>query len=183
MGVKHHQSKVFKQNKSPGEDGIIAEFYILFWDVIKNEFLTLIKEVFRENILSKSQYKGVLTLLHKGGERENIRNWRPLTLLNNDYKIVAKNLAERLKPVLPKIIHSDQKGFVKGRNISDANRLIQDVIEYIDNENEEAILVFLDQQKAFDRVEWGWVEHVLKEFNFGRKYQGWISMLFKNTEA
>ena len=92
-------------------------------------------------------------------------------------------MAERLKPVLPKIIHSDQKGFVKGRNISDANRLIQDIIEYIDNENEETILFFLDQQKAFDRVEWGWIDHVLKEFNFGSKYRGWISMLFKSAET
>jgi hypothetical protein len=59
--------------------------------------------------LTPSQYKGVLTLLYKSGEREDIRNWRPLTLLNSDYKIIAKILAERLKVVLPKLIHSDQK--------------------------------------------------------------------------
>jgi hypothetical protein len=98
----------------------------------------------------------VLTLLQKSGEREDIRNWRPLTLLNSDYKIIAKILAERLKVVLPKLIHSDQKGFVKGRNISEANRLIQDVIEYTDREDDDGIIIFLDQQKAFDRVEWGW---------------------------
>ena len=90
-----------------------------------------------------------------------------LTLLNSDYKIIAKILAERLKDVLPKLIHSDQKGFVKGRNISEANRLIQDVIEYNDREDDDGIIIFLDQQKAFDRVEWGWVDHVLSKFNFG----------------
>jgi hypothetical protein len=75
--------------------------------------------------MSKSQNRGVLTLLFKSGKRENICNWRPLTLLNTDYKIIAKILAERLKIVLPNVIHSDQKGFVKGRNISEANRLIR----------------------------------------------------------
>ena len=108
-----------------------------------------------EYTLSASQYKGVLTLLHKGGGREDIKNWRPLTLLNWDYKIISKLLAERLKNVLTKLIHPDQKGFVKGRNISEANRMIQDIIQYADEENEEGIIVFLDQQKAFDRVEWG----------------------------
>ena len=97
--------------------------------------------------MSDSQYKGVLTLLFKGGERENIRNWRPLTLLNCEYKIIAKILAERLKIVLPKLIHPDQKGFVKGRHITKANRMIQDIIEYIDSEDEEGILSFLTNKR------------------------------------
>ena len=89
-----------------------------------------------------------MTLLHKGGEREDIKKkWRPLTLLNGDYKIISKLLAERLKNVLTKLIHPDQKVFVKGRNISEANRMIQDIIQYADEENEEGIIVFLDQQK------------------------------------
>ena len=142
----------------------------------------MIENIFKfEYTLSASQYKGVLTLLHKGGEREDIKNWRPLTLLNCDYKIISKLLAERLKNVLTKLIHPDQKGFVKGRNISEANRMIQDIIQYADEENEEGIIVFLDQQKAFDRVEWGWVDFVLKTFNFWEKFRGWIQMLVKNA--
>jgi hypothetical protein len=104
-------------------------------------------------------------------------------LLKSDYKIIAKFLAERLIVVLPKLIHSDQKGFVKGRNISEANRLIQDVIEYTDREDEEGILIFLDQQKAFDRVEWGWVDHVLSTFNFGEQFWEWVQMLFKYSQT
>ena len=82
----------------------------------------MIEKIFKfEYTLSASQYKGVLTLLHKGGEREDIKNWKPLTLLNCDYKIISKLLAERLKNVLTKLIHPDQKGFVKGRNISECH--------------------------------------------------------------
>jgi hypothetical protein len=146
--------KILKPNKSLGEDGIISEFYITHWEQIKDEFFLLVNDTFEEKELTPSQYKGVLTLLNKSGEREDIRNWRPLTLLNSDYKIIAKILAERLKVVLPKLIHSDHKGFVKGRNISEANHLIQDVIEYTYREDDDGIIIFLDQQKAFDRVEW-----------------------------
>ena len=175
--------KILKPNKSPGEDGIISEFYITHWEQIKDEFFLLVNDTFEKKELTPSQYKGVLTLLHKSGEREDIRNWRPLTLLNSDYKIIAKILAERLKVVLPKLIHSDQKGFVKGRNISEANRLIQDVIEYTDREDDDGIIIFLDQQKAFDRVEWGWVDHVLSKFNFGEKFREWVQMLFKYAQT
>ena len=174
--------KILKPNISPGEDGIISEFYQLFWQDIKNEFFEVIEFFFKfEYTLSASQSKGVLILLHKEGKREDIKNWRPLTLLNCDYKIISKLLAERLKNVLTKLIHPDQKGFVKGRNISEANRMIQDIIQCADEENEEGIIVFLDQQKAFDRVEWGWVDFVLKTFNFGGKFRGWIQLFVKNA--
>ena len=76
-------------------------------------------------------------------------------------------MAERLKNVITKLIHPDQKGFVKGGNISEENRMMQDIIQYADDENEEGIIVFLDQQKTFDRVEWGWIDFVLKTFNVG----------------
>ena len=61
--------------------------------------------------------------------------------------------------------------------------MIQDIIQYVDEENKEGVIVFLDQQKAFDRVEWGWVDFVLKSFNFGKKFRGWIQMLVKNAKT
>ena len=175
--------KSLKAKKSPGEDGIIAEFYQLYWDLIKTEFTSLVNEIFSVTSLCNSQSKGMISLLFKGGDRENIRNWRPLTVLNCDYKIIAKILSTRLKIVLPKIIHSDQKGFVSGRNISHANRLIQDIIHYVDSEDEEGVIIFLDQQKAFDRIEWGWVKACLKKFNFGPKFCNWIDMLLQDSKT
>ena len=99
---------ILKPNKSPGQDGIISEFYITHWE--QRRILSAYKGYFDKKELTPSQYKGVLTLLHKSGEREDIRNWRLLTLLISDYKIIAKMLAERLKVALPKWIHSEQKG-------------------------------------------------------------------------
>ena len=92
--------------------------------------------------------------MFKSGEREDIKNWRPISFLNVDYKIVSKILAEGLKRELPNIISTDQKGFVKGRNIFQGNSLLQDIIDYTEMNDEEGSNIFLDQQKAFDRAEW-----------------------------
>ena len=88
-----------------------------------------------------------------------------------------------MKPVLNKIIHTDQKGFVAGRNISENNRMIDYIIEFVDNEDEEGVIIFVDQQKAFDRMEWGWLNYVMECFNFGLKFREWVYMLFKKGKT
>ena len=95
--------KLQKTDKSPGDDSISSEFYQLCWYLIGDDFVSVVKDIFRDKRLCESQYLGMITLLFKKGEREDIRNWRPITLLNVDYKIISKILAERLKKVLPKM--------------------------------------------------------------------------------
>ena len=131
----------------------------------------VIEYILENDTLSKSQYNAIITLLYKKGNREDISNWRPISLLNTDYKIITKLLAERLKLFLPKLVHSDQKGLISGRNISDADRLVQDIIEYSDRNQLNSAVIFLDYMKAFDRVEWDWTIRCLQKFNFGQKFQ------------
>ena len=88
-------------NKSPGEDGIPVEFYKLYWNIISDDLIEVYLKGLDDNQLSYTQYLAIIILLYKKGVREDIRNWRPISLLNVDYKIVSKVLAERLKLVLP----------------------------------------------------------------------------------
>ena len=83
-------------------------------------------------MMASSQRKCIITLLHKGKslERDNLSNWRPITLLNVDYKIATRALAKRLQVIMTSIINSDQTGYVKGRYIGENVRLIQDVLRY-----------------------------------------------------
>lgn len=99
--------------KSAGGDGIISDFYQLYWEAIEKEFCEVVNEVFHNSELSDAQYN-VITLLHNGGDRDNIRDWRPITSLNTDYRIISRLIAIRTKPVLRKLIHSDQKDSLKG---------------------------------------------------------------------
>ena len=133
--------------------------------------------------LAYSQYLSVVSLLYKKGKREDIRNWRPISLLNTDYKILSKILAERLKKVLPYIIHPDQRGGVQGRYIGENIRLIEDLIHEIDNLEEESVIFFQDQEEAFDRVEWSWLFLSLKHFNFGDTFISWLQTLYKNSST
>ena len=172
-----------KKGKSPGEDGIGAEFYQMYWEDIGGDFTDVVHEVFLEGDLSSSQKKGLITLLYKKGEREDIANWRPITLLNLDYKIIAKSLASRLKEILPKIIHPSQKGSIAERRIDHGIRLIQDVITYHEQEKLGGAIIFLDQTKAFDRVERSWLKQTLEKFGFGENFVKWVTILYDDAES
>ena len=156
-----------------------SEFYIKYWDILQDTFVQVIREIEDTEELCITQYRGVICLLYKKGDRDEVGNWRPITLLNTDYKIIAIVYASRLKKVLPSIIHDDQKAYIEGRQIMENIRLTQDVIDMTDETDTPGAIIFLDQQKAFDRVEWGYLELVLKKFGFGNRFRKWILMLYK----
>ena len=99
---------------------------------------------------STSQRQAVIAVLDKGKDRSLIANWRPISLLNVDYKIISKTIAKRLKVVLPKLIHHNQVGFITGRNIAENLRAISDIFDYTKDFNVPGILISVDFHKAFD---------------------------------
>ena len=112
--------KTMASNKSPGTDGLPAEFYKVFWDYVKPFLLNALICSYTNGHLSITQRRGLITLVPKKNKPANLlKNWRPITLLNCDYKIAAKSIANRIKKVLPKIINNDQTGFLKNRTIGD----------------------------------------------------------------
>ena len=105
-------------------------------------------------------------------------NWRPLSLLNVDYKIATKAIARRLEKVLPEIINEDQTGYVKGRFIGENIRLINDVMFHTLKANKPGIAIFLDFRKAFDTIEWEFLFKALKTFNFGSDFISWVQTFY-----
>ena len=110
--------KTFSENKSPGNDGLTIEFYKHFWNKINKILVDSYNERFDKGILTNSQRQAVITLLQKPGkDRLLLQNWRPISLLNLDYKILTNVIGQRIQVVLPDIIHENQSGFVSGRKI------------------------------------------------------------------
>jgi len=117
--------------KSPGSDVLTSEFYKRFWDKIGEDVVKSIKNVFDKGELSISQKRGIITLLPKKDKFTDVlNNLLPVTLLNVDYKIATKVIANRLAKVLPDTISPNQTGYVKNRYIGENVRLISDVIDY-----------------------------------------------------
>jgi len=112
-----------------------------------------------------------------------LSNWRPITLLNVDFKIAAKAIAKRLESILPNLIHPDQTGFVKGRYIGENVRLISDIMEYTKLQKIPGILVSLDFRKAFDSIEWPFIMKTLDKINFGSDIKRWVSTFYTNIES
>ena len=104
-------------------------------------------------------------------------------LLNTDYKIAAKAIANRLQNVLPKLINSDQTGFLQGRFIGENIRLIEGLINHTAARNIPGLLMFLDFEKAFDSVEWSFVWKTLSSFNFGSSLINWIKLCYCSIES
>jgi len=105
--------KAMKRNKSPGLDGICIEFYQVFWPLIGHFLVDVFNLSYSNGMLSPSQRSAVMTLIHKKDDRDDINNYRPISLTNVDYSILAHILANRLQKVIGKIVSEDQNAYIK----------------------------------------------------------------------
>ena len=166
-----------KNNKSPGLDGYTNEFYKFFWKDIGYFLLRSINYAYKNGELSLTQKQGVITCLPKPGKQRNsLKNWRPISLLNVSYKLASACIAERIKTVLNKLIHEDQKGFISGRYIGENTRLMYDLIHETKKKNIAGIILLTDFEKDFDTVSWKFINSVLNIFNFGNSIKNWINL-------
>ena len=134
--------------------------------------------------MSSSQRNGITTLLPKKDKDPLlVKNYRPISLLNTDYKIIAKVMAKRLNSCLHQIIHDDQTGLMKGRNIGSNIRTIIDVIEYCDANQIPGSIILLDIEKAFDSVDHDYLFQVLHHFNFGDCFINYIKSFYSNRKS
>ena len=135
-------------------------------------------------MLSSDQRRGVITLVpKKGKDLCMLKHWRPISLLNVDYKILTNVLAMRLQTVLDKIISHDQVGYIKGRFIGVNIRTCADILTYCQNTGKKGLIAQIDFQKAFDTVNWSFMLKCLKAFNFGETFISWVKILYTDIES
>lgn len=140
----------------------------------------MITETFEKGEMCNSMKRAVLTLIFKKGDKCLLKNYRPISLTNYDYKIIAFILANRLQQVIGSLIHHDQSGYIKGRYIGQNSRAIMDIYEYCEKLNLPGVILSLDFQKAFDRLEWNFMFQILEKYNFGHNFIRWIKILYND---
>ncbi len=176
--------KNLKNNKSPGSDGLTAELYKMFDENVSPFLLKVFEESFELEALPSTMTQGIITLIPKPNkDKECLENWRPITLLNNDYKILASVLARRMKDVLNIIIDESQSGFMEKRHITNNIRLILDLLDYKDLVTNDSFLLFLDFYKAFDSLEHKFIFQALDKFGFGDYFCRAIRTLYRNNNS
>ena len=165
------------KGKSAGPDGLGSEFYHNFEGMIVDNLLAMLTEAEEEGHLHPDVQNGDISVLHKKGDHGECRNYRPITLLNVDYKIYAKVIAFRMRKALDYFVSPNQLGFVPGRNISEASHLSQLVQGYLDETDGEGLLIALDWEKAFDRVSWDFLHDAYEALGFGHTFRNRAFML------
>lgn len=180
----HIALKQLNKNKSPGSDGLTPEFYIAFWDVLQDPFYRSISYSLENGILSQEQRVGIISLVpKKTADRTKLSNWRPITLLNTDFKIFSRALANKIQPCIGDVIADDQTGFIKGRTISTNLMNIQSIIDHVNITDSNGILMAVDYAKAFDTIRWSIIDKALDLFGFGEVITAAVKTLFADIKT
>ena len=173
--------KSMAKGKTGGVDGIPAEFWLMF-DM--DEWLVKVfNETIRRKRMSDTMRIAVVKLISKKGSKKKMSNYRPISLLCTDYKLMANIVTARMKPVLNSMIKNDQQGFIKDGDITGNLILVKEIIEYCDETETEAALILMDFKKAYDRVSREAMIRVLREMNFGEFFIQMVETLYEEVGA
>ena len=118
----------------------------------------------------------------KDCDKRFIKHWRPISLLNVNVKLISKVLSNRIKNLLPNLISNNQNAYVANRFISEAGRIISDILEMIDILNMDGYLLTIDIEKVFDSVDHYFLLAILEKYGFKKNFLRWIETLLKNQD-
>jgi exonuclease III len=174
--------------KSPGCDGLPYEVYVALSDILLPPMVSAFNEAFQageEACLSDSQRTGIMALLHKGDNKpvDELSSFRPITLLNCDYKLVARVLVRRLTPMASTVVDATQTAFLPGRWIGDNILSHLEEIDYCKEEGQPGCIVFLDFSQAYDRLCREWLSLCMHRMGFPSLAIKWVGLMLKGTQV
>ena len=169
-------------NKAAGPDGFSIEFFKEFSSKLSPLLLRMLNHSMLNSRLPPTLYKANISLIPKPSRDPNlVSSYRPISLLPIETKILGKVLANRLKEHICSIIHPDQSGFMPGRHMYFNLRRLFHVL-YTEH-TEEAVVISLDAQRAFDQVEWPYMLITFEKFGFGPSFMKWIEIIYSHPTA
>ena len=166
--------KQSSNDTSPGIDGLPINFYKAFAKELAAVLMHVFNDISDTGILSTDQNCAIITLLCKNDKaQEKLTNWRPISLLCNDYKLITKVLTNRLSLVMEELVGDYQTCAVEGRSILANLHLLRNISDYAKQKFKNIILLSIDQAKAFDMVSIDYAQ------NFEPNFRHWLQFLYK----
>lgn len=163
--------------KAPGPDGFSAKFYQAYWHIIGEDVSRDIRLFFETSTLNPVQNQTHIRMIPKITGPRKVADYRPIALCNSHYKIIAKILTRRLKPLLPHLISGTQSAFVQGRAITDNVLITHETLHFLRTSEAKkfcSMAIKTDMSKAYDRIEWGFLRAILTKFGFDSTWISWI---------
>lgn len=163
-------------DKTPGPDGLNAGFYKYHWEVVKSGVVNFIQWFFQTGYLNPEINHTYICLVPKVESPTQVKDFRPISLCNIAYKLISKILADRLKPWLSILISEFQSAFIPGRFITDNIIITHELLHSLHTKRIKTpfMALQLDIAKAFDKVEWNYLEAILKRLGFAKKWCQWV---------
>lgn len=176
--------KILPSHKSPGEDGFPPEFYKEFKDLLIPPLMDVLQLAREEKQFPETFSRAIVSVIHKAGKDPlKCASYRPISLLNTDYKLVTKMTSKRLETFLPRLVNPDQTGFIINRLSSNNLRRFFNIIHFAHKNKIPSIALSLDAEKAFDRLEWPYLFRVLEKFGFDAQFVDLIKSLYGSPKA
>ncbi|XP_074278279.1 uncharacterized protein LOC141601871 [Silene latifolia] len=154
-------------NKAPGPDGFSSQFYKDTWDITGDNVTSTIQEFFANGKLHKQVNSTLITLVPKVELPSDVTQFRPIACCNSIYKCISKIICNRMSTILPNIINPSQSAFIKGRDIVENILICQDLVKMYNRKAvSPRVIMKNDLQKAYDSIEWSFVDSMLRALNF-----------------
>ncbi|GKV29990.1 hypothetical protein SLEP1_g38860 [Rubroshorea leprosula] len=161
-------------DKSPGPDGFSFHIIKSIWNVIEKDIVAFVQEFFRNDKLVRGINSSFIVLIPKKDNPIDLKDYRPISLIGSLYKIISKVLANRIKKVLPKLISGTQSAFLGGRQITDGILILNEVVEEIKRKKISSFIFKADFEKAYDSLNWDFLDEMMRRLGFGEKWRLWI---------
>ena len=180
--IDETEESLRKQNKkgSPGSDGLTPAFYLWAWSIIGEDLNEMLNNCYMCGSMSESMKTALVTLIPKKGDIKLLKNWRPVSLLNVDYKILAKIITKRLYEEVKNEISIEQKCALKGRQITDIHLNLLAALKNGKQSKDPIIITCYDYTKAFDMIDHSVIWTTLKKMKIKESTIKWIQIMYHN---
>lgn len=175
--------KDLRKHKTPEYDGIPAEWLHEVWPSIEKDIVQLLQETFDIKTLTLHFNTGIHCLVSKAGTKVLITSYKPISVLTSMYKLMAKTIAIRAQAHLTKWIWPTQTGFVKNRLILDNVFTCYESMEWAQESKQNLVILLLDIEKAYDRVNWSFLKETMKKLGFSKNWINSTSTLYEGGKS